>query len=162
MIAGGHRSEAIRYLENLRQLSLNSNPIQIGVSTLESLVVNSKYPCLLQFQCPRENIFCKAVEFDNIKVFYHRTYPDPSQMDIWNFYIGRPGTSASQCIDWAKEGIKVEVCGPTGKWGITTALVVPPSTRVRIMYNFKGMRRTHELIFPSNYTSVPTTYLEPM
>ena len=38
MIAGGHRSEAIRYLENLRQLSLNPNPIQIGVSILESLI----------------------------------------------------------------------------------------------------------------------------
>ena len=58
-------------------------------------------------------------------------YPDRSIMDLWNFFIGRPGTSASQCIDWRKEKIKVEVCCPNGKWGGTTGLLVPAGTRVR-------------------------------
>ena len=82
-------------------------------------------------------------------------------MDSWNFYIGRPGTSASQCIDWYKEGIRVQLCGPTGKWEESTALLVTSSAHVRITYYFNGSR-TRELVFPPKYSPMPTFYLEPM
>ena len=82
--------------------------------------------------------------------------------DTWNFYIGRPGTSASQCIDWAAEGIKIEACGPSGNWGKCMALMVTPGARVRITYPFGFGQRTREIVFPSNDPSVPTIYLEHM
>jgi hypothetical protein len=113
-------------------------------------------------ECPRENVSCKSVEFDNIKVFYHPTYLDLSMMDMWNFYIGRPGTSASQCIDWVKEGIRVQICCPTGEWAGTTALVVTSGALVRITYNFRNGHHTRELVFPQKDPSVSTIYLEPM
>ena len=106
----------------------------------------------------------KTVEFDNIKVFYHPTYPDHlrSSGDTWNFYIGRPGTPASQCIDWAAEGIKIDAYGPSGQWGECRMLIVTPGARVRITYPFGDGQRTHEIVFPFTDPSMPTTYLEHM
>lgn len=82
---------------------------------------------------------------------------------MWNFYIARPGASASECIDWVKEGIKIAVRGPAGQWGECTGLVVTPGTRVRIYYPFRHERRTQEIIFPIiSDPSIPTIHLDGM
>ena len=72
-------------------------------------VSDSNYPWLLQFQCPKRNIQCKSVEFDNIKIFYYSTWPDhlPPVGDTWNFYIASSGASPSESIDWDTEGIDI-------------------------------------------------------
>ena len=109
---------------------------------------------------------CNNVEFDNTKVFYHPTWPDNRLGDAWktwNFYIGRPGTSASQCIDWAAEGINIEACGLDGKWGNCMGLVVTAGARVRIStYPFGHAQRTQEFVFPTKDPPVPTIYLKHM
>ena len=82
-------------------------------------------------------------------MFYHLTLPDHLRYeggDSWTFYIGRPGTSASQCIDWTKEGIRIEAYGPNYRWGECRVLIVTPGARVRITYPFGYGKRTHEIV----------------
>ena len=69
---------------------------------------------------PQESI---SVNFDNIKTFYHLTRPDrPPARNSWSFYIARPGASVNECIDWAAEGIDIEVSGP-GCW--SSKILIP-------------------------------------
>jgi len=143
--ASGGREGAIQYLEYVKQ-TLHPDAVQIG------------------FQCPKRDIQCKSVEFDNIKVFYHPTWPDhlPPVGDTWNFYIARPGASPSECIDWATEGIDIVAYGLDGRWGECRMLSVTPGTRVRISYTFRHQRRTREIVFPSSDPPVHTLHLEHM
>ena len=107
----------------------------------------------------------KTVEFDCIKVFYHPTWPDDVRNVgvTWNFYIARSGATASQCIDWYAEDIRVFACGLDGQWDDCPVLTVTPGTRVRITYPFGSRtRKTREIIFPYRDRAVPTIYLEDM
>jgi len=137
------RARAIKYLEHVKQ-TLASDPVQIG------------------FRCPKENIVCKTVEFDNIKIFYHLTRPNLRlEANAWSFYLARPGASASECIDWAAEGIHIErfdhrFCG----WMTCPVLVALPGSRVRILYTFQSERRIRELIFAGSDPSIPILYIE--
>ena len=127
-------------------------------------VSDSNHPWLLQFQCPKRNIQCKSVEFDNIKIFYYPTWPDhlPPVGDTWNFYIARSGASPSESIDWATEGIDIVAYGLDGRWDEYRTLSVTPGTRVRISYTFRHQRRTREIVFPSSDPPVHTFHLEHM
>jgi hypothetical protein len=117
-----------------------------------------------QFKCPKENTPCKAVEFDNVKVFYHPTEPNHASHpgSTWNFYIARPGASTRECIDWVADGVEIVAYGPDGHWGECRILTVPPGTRVRISYPFQQRRHTREIVFPTSDPPVPIIHLEGM
>ncbi|KAH8831178.1 hypothetical protein DL96DRAFT_1586747 [Flagelloscypha sp. PMI_526] len=100
------------------------------------------------------------LSFDNITVYYHRTYPLHAQaryIFTWTFYVGRdsgavtgrkyddivPGT------DLGKHGIYVEMQDGT-RWEPFTFFVVRPRTLIRVRYTFQGEDHTHELLFPPN------------
>ena len=127
-------------------------------------VSDSNHPWLLQFQCPKRDIQCKSVEFNNIKVFYHPMWPDhlPPVGDIWNFYIARPGTSPRKCIDWATKGINIVEYGLDGRWGECRMLSVTPGAQVHIYYTFQHQQHTREIVFPSSDLPVHTLLLEHM
>ena len=144
----GGRAGAIEYLEYVIRTLHNPDIPQIGVrclSTILHLILTTIWSS--QFQCPKEGILCKTIEFDNIKVFYHPTYPD-HRVPSWNLYIARPGASANECIHWAAEGIDIVAYGPGGKWGECGMLVFPPGARVRISYTFRHERHTQEIVLP--------------
>ena len=77
-------------------------------------------------------------------------YPDPRTGDGWGFYIARPGASASECIDWIAEGIRIVLCGLDNTWSECTLLSVPPQARVRISYTFQHERCIREIILTSH------------
>jgi len=133
------RARAIEYLENVK---LNPLP--------------------LNFLCPKENIVCKTVEFDNIKIFYHLMRPNLRlEVNFWSFYLARPGASASECIDWAAEGIHIErYDNKLHGWMTCPEAVATPGGRVRILYTFQSERRVREIIFAGSDPSIPVLYLD--
>ena len=124
---------------------------QVYVVQTLPLVSNSNPPWSSQFQYPKQGMLCKAVEFDDIKVFYHLTQPDvPLVENTWNFYIAHSGASTSGCIDWAAEGIDIKVRSMDGRWGECGTLLVSPGARVRIFYTFRHKKCMQEIVFPEN------------
>jgi len=154
----GGRAGAIDCLEYVKQIRA-SDPVQIGVRRQTLLVSDSNPPrSSPKFQCPN---VCKTVEFDNIKVFYHLARPNvPLEANDWLFYLARPGASASECINWATEGIDVKLCGRDGEWSACPGLVVAPGARVHIFHTSQNERRIREIVFAGNDPSIPALYLE--
>ena len=96
---------------------------------------------------PQESI---SVNFDNIKTFYHLTRPDrPPARNSRSFYIARPGASVNECIDWAAEGIDIEVSGPGRRWG-KCRMLVQQDTRIRITLSW--VSDVHAILFSPEMT----------
>ena len=127
---------AFQYLEHCKKSSQSqcfsdmSPYVWVLLSTRFKMVADSECPWLLQFQCPRENVSC----IDNIKVFYHPTCPDRSEMG--NFYIGRPGTFASTGLRKRSKSKYVVQLANGGELR---------------RYNFGNGQRTRELLFRPKY-----------
>lgn len=65
-------------------------------------------------------------------------------------------------IDWASEGISIEICDMDDRWVECKLLTVQSRARVRISYTFQRKRCMHQIILPNADPSVPTLYLEGM
>ncbi|KAJ7076403.1 hypothetical protein B0H15DRAFT_1026652 [Mycena belliarum] len=72
------------------------------------------------------------------RIFYHATFPShlqDSKPFMWNFYIGHRGQGLPSILpDWARQGIVVKIPSLAGERGECQALMILPSTRVRISY----------------------------
>jgi len=109
------------------------------------------------FQCPIQGVPCSKIEFDNIKIFYHPTYPDSCRhvSPTWNFYIARPGAGPQDCIDWKEADIKITGLLPNGEWVDFMGLTCQPRTVVCIDYPYGSSRSVRIVVFPWRSNTIP-------
>ena len=156
LTANGGLEGTLAYFEHVQKST--SSALDVWPVCRSVSLNSSCFNVDIQHQCPTPGVQCGKIEFKNIKIFYHYTYPPSmchSTPDSWNFYIARPGTGPQDCIDWEKAGIKISLFNQVRKWVPLNVLLVLPGDTVRIEFPRGSSQSDHVVVFPWTSDALP-------